>query len=273
MRFVARAMHWPSEVLPRRPPGRRQDVAGAERRARDRAQVRPDGAWRHARRGGDSRPPPHLHRLHAGPGAAEPVEDRHAQPAVPARRDRQAGHGLPRRPVVGAAGSARPGAEPHLQRPLRRGRLRPVGRDVRGHQQFDEHPAGAAGPDGSHPPGRLHRGREAQHRPALPAAQAAEEQRRQGRGDGAHRRCAARDHPLLHAGGGRAFAGARDLQDLPQGGQGHPARPVQGPGRRDRGQPQRLSGRAQARLRPRREEEPGRTGRRPGVSATAARPT
>jgi ATP-dependent Lon protease len=101
-----------------------------------------------------------------------------AQPAVPARRDRQARHGLPWRPVQRAAGSAGPGAEPHLQRPLRRGRLRPVGRDVRRHVQLDEHPAGAAGPDGSHPPGGLHRRREAQHRAALPAAQAAEEQRR-----------------------------------------------------------------------------------------------
>ena len=60
-------------------------------------------------------------------------------------------------------------------------------RDVRGHQQLHEHPAGAAGPHGSHPPGRLHRRREAQHRAALPAAQAAEEQRRQGPRDGPHR--------------------------------------------------------------------------------------
>ena len=35
-----------------------------------------------------------------------------AQPAVPARRDRQDGHGLPRRSVLGAARGARPGAEP-----------------------------------------------------------------------------------------------------------------------------------------------------------------
>ena len=87
-------------------------------------------------------------------------EGRHAQSAVPARRDRQARHGLPRRPVERAARGARPGAEPHLQRPLRRGRLRPVGRDVRRHLELDEHPAGAAGPDGSHPPLGLHRGRE-----------------------------------------------------------------------------------------------------------------
>ena len=108
------------------PPGVGKTSLGQSDRARDRAQVRPHGAGRRARRGRDPRPPPHLHRLDAGQGAAEPDQGRHAQPAVPARRDRQARHGLPRRPVVGAARSARPGAEPHLQRPLRRGRLRPV---------------------------------------------------------------------------------------------------------------------------------------------------
>ena len=65
--------------------------------------------------------------------------------------------------------------------------------------ELDEHPAGAAGPDGSHPPGRLHRGREAQHRAALPVPQAGQEQRREGRRDGNHRERAPRDHPLLHA--------------------------------------------------------------------------
>ena len=65
-------------------------------------------------------------------------------------------------------------------------------RDVHRHLELDEHPAGAARPDGSDPPGRLHRGREAQHRAALPAAQAAEEQRRQGRRDGASPKAAIR---------------------------------------------------------------------------------
>ncbi len=81
------------------PAGRGQDLARPERGARHRAQVRAHGAGRRARRGRDPRPPPHLHRLDAGQGAAEPDQGRHAQPAVPARRDRQAGHGLPRRPV------------------------------------------------------------------------------------------------------------------------------------------------------------------------------
>ena len=44
-----------------------------------------------------------------------------------------------------------------------------------------EHPGAAARPDGSDPPVRLHRGREDRDRQAVPAAQADEEQRHQGR--------------------------------------------------------------------------------------------
>ncbi len=168
------------------------------------------------------------------------------QPAVPARRDRQARHGLPRRSVVGAARGARPGAEPHLQRPLRRGRFRPVRHDVHRDLELDEHPAGAARPDGSDPAVGLHRGREGQHRAALPAAEAAQEQRRQGRGTRGRRIGDARHHPLLHPRGRRAFARARDLEDLPQGGQGLQLKQYDGQGGRRRGQPERLPRRAQA---------------------------
>jgi ATP-dependent Lon protease len=59
--------------------------------------------------------------------------------------------------------------------------------------QLDEHPAGAAGPHGSHPPVGLHRGREDQHRHQVPAAQADEEQRREGRRTVGHRGSAVRD--------------------------------------------------------------------------------
>jgi ATP-dependent Lon protease len=45
-----------------------------------------------------------------------------------------------------------------LQRPLPRGRLRPVGRDVRDHGQHAAHAAAADGPHGDHPHPRLHRG-------------------------------------------------------------------------------------------------------------------
>ena len=110
---AARRQGQGADPVPGRAPGRGQDLARPERGARHRPQVRAHGAGRRARRGRDPRPPPHLHRLDAGQGAAEPDQGRHAQPAVPARRDRQAGHGLPRRPVERAARGARPRAEPH----------------------------------------------------------------------------------------------------------------------------------------------------------------
>ena len=100
-----------------------------------------------------------------------------AQPAVPAGRSGQDGDGLPRRSELGAAGGARPRAELDIHRPLRRGRVRPVGRDVRRHGEHDEHPGAAARPDGSDPALRLHRGREDRDRAPVPAAEADEEQR------------------------------------------------------------------------------------------------
>jgi ATP-dependent Lon protease len=51
---------------------RGQDLAGAVHCQGHGPQVRAHGAGRHARRGRNPRPPPHLHRLHAGQGAAEP---------------------------------------------------------------------------------------------------------------------------------------------------------------------------------------------------------
>ena len=48
------------------------------------------------------------------------------QPGLHARRDRQGRHGLPWRPVIGAAGGARPRAEQHLPGQLPGGAVRPV---------------------------------------------------------------------------------------------------------------------------------------------------
>ncbi len=73
-------------------------------------------------------------------------------PAVPARRDRQDVDGLSRRPVLGAARGAGSGTEQHVQRPLPRGRFRPLGSDVRLHGEQPEHPRAALGPHGSDPP-------------------------------------------------------------------------------------------------------------------------
>ena len=93
------------------------------------------------------------------------------EPGRAAGRDRQGRLRLPRRPGGRAARGARPGAEPHVPRPLPRGRPRPVRRAVPGHgQRGRDHPAGPAGPDGAGHPRRLHRGRQGRHRPRLPAA-------------------------------------------------------------------------------------------------------
>ena len=72
-----------------------------------------------------------------------------------------------------------------VQRPLPRGRLRPVERDVRHDRQHAQHPAGADGPHGDHPHRRLHRGREGRDRQAAPAAQrdGQARPRREGMGD------------------------------------------------------------------------------------------
>ena len=59
-----------------------------------------------------------------------------------------------------------------FQRPLPRGRLRPLGRDVRDHGQHAAHAAAAAGPHGDHPHPGLHRGREGRDRQAPPDPQA-----------------------------------------------------------------------------------------------------
>ena len=74
-----------------------------------------------------------------------------------------------------------PGTEQHLQRPLPRGRLRPLRRDVRDHGQHPAHSAAAAGPHGNYPPAGLHRGREGRDRQTPPDPQADEVPWAQGR--------------------------------------------------------------------------------------------
>ena len=115
------------DPLPRRarPASARPALAQVDR-ARHRPQVRAPVARRRARRGRDPRPPPHLHRRAARQDHPVAEEGRLEQPGVPARRGRQDVDRLPRRSVGGAARGARPRAEPHLQRPLPRPRLRPL---------------------------------------------------------------------------------------------------------------------------------------------------
>ena len=113
-----------ADPLPGGPARSRQDLPRQVGGAGYGAQLRALLARRRARRGRDSRPPPHLYRLASGQDRPVDEEGEVVQPALPPRRGRQDGRRLPRRPRLGAAGGARPGAEQHLQRPLSRSRLR-----------------------------------------------------------------------------------------------------------------------------------------------------
>ena len=167
-----------ADPVPGRAARRGQDLAGALDRQGDRAQLRPAVARRRARRGGDSRPPPHVHRRAARQDHPVAQEGGDPEPGLPARRDRQDVDGLSRRPLGGAARGAGPGAEQHLQRSLPGPRLRPVGRDVHHHGELPARdPDPAAGSDGDHPAARLHRVREGLDRGAVPDPQAEARQR------------------------------------------------------------------------------------------------
>ena len=181
-----------ADPLLRRPARRRQDQPGAVDRPRARARADPDVARRRARRGRDPRPPADLRRRHAGPDHPGDPPGRHERPGLRAGRGRQARQRLAGRPLVGAAGGARPGAEQHLPRPLPGRRLRPVEGDVhRDGQPARPDPAAAARPDGDPRAERLHRRGQAQYRPPLPDPQAAQGARPAGRADtpGPTRRC------------------------------------------------------------------------------------
>ena len=82
--------HGRTDPLPRRTAGRRQDVARPLDRARARPQVRAHVARRRARRSGDPRTSPHVHRLDAGTRHPGDAPRRSRESGDPARRDRQA---------------------------------------------------------------------------------------------------------------------------------------------------------------------------------------
>src|SRR3546814_6721743 len=91
-----------------------------------------------ARRGRDARPPADLYRRTAGQDRQQPAQGGDEQSAVPARRDRQAGPGFPRRSGLGAARGARSRTEQQVPGSLSGGRYRPVGRDVRSEEHTSE---------------------------------------------------------------------------------------------------------------------------------------
>ena len=127
------------DPLLRRPARRRQDVARPVDRAHARAQVRAPLRRRRARRGGDPRPPAHVHRRDARHDHPRAARRRVDEPRAADRRDRQDGRRLPRRPGVGDARGARPGAEQDVPRPLPRPAVRPLEGALHLHREHDRH--------------------------------------------------------------------------------------------------------------------------------------
>ena len=125
-RLEAQARPAGADPLLRRPARRRQDLARPVDRAHARAEVRAALGRRRPRRGGDPRPPPHVHRRHARHDHPRAARRRVDEPGAPDRRDRQDGRRRARRPRERDARGARPGAEPHLPRPLPRPPVRPL---------------------------------------------------------------------------------------------------------------------------------------------------
>ncbi len=96
-----------SDPVPRRTSRRGQDLAWQVDRECHGPRVRAHEPRRRARRSGDPRPSPHLHRFDARQGHPVDEEGQADQSVVPAGRDRQDGSGLPRRSRGGSARSSR----------------------------------------------------------------------------------------------------------------------------------------------------------------------
>ncbi len=97
------------------PPRRRQDLPRQVDRQGHRPRVRASVPRRRAGRGRDPRSPPDLHRLDARQDRPVDAEGQDLEPAHPARRDRQDGHGFPWRPLRGSPGGAGSRAELDVQ--------------------------------------------------------------------------------------------------------------------------------------------------------------
>ena len=207
----------------RGPAGSGQDVARQVHRPRPGPQVRAHFHGRHARRGRNPRPPPHLYRSAAGPDYSGPAARRDQRPRVHARRSGQARARFPRRPGLRPARSARPRAELHLPRQLPGCSVRLVQGPLHHHgQRARSRSRRAARPHGDHLARRLHGAREDRHRLPLPdpAADQGKRSRRRNRHP-FRRRGRALHRPPLHPRGGRAQPGAENRRDLPQAGPAH----------------------------------------------------
>ena len=201
------------------PPGVGKTTLGAKRGAGAGAEVCAHLAGRDARRGGAARSPADVHRRAAGAGDPESEAGGDQRPGVHAGRGGQAGAGLQGRSGERAAGGAGPGAEQYLSRQLSGPAVRPVEGAVHLYGEPARSGAGAAaGPDGDHRADGIHRGREGGDSDQVPDSAADKGERDRSGADrvsgGEHRAARA----ALHAGGGRAQAGAADWNDLPQAG-------------------------------------------------------
>ena len=147
-----------------------------------------------------------------------------------------------------------------VQRPLSRGRLRSLERDVHHHGEHAQHPAALDGPHGDHPHRRLHREREGGDRAQAPDPELDHQARARPEGMVDRRRGPEAPDPPLHPRGGRAQPRARALDAGPQGREGADAQQEDQGGEDHRRESRRLSRRAEVSLRRDRGERSDRRG-------------
>ena len=244
----------------RRPAGRGQDVDRQVDRPVAGAEVRPRGPGRRPRRGRHPRPPPHLRRRHARPDHPGNEAGRHQEPRLPARRGRQARRLVPGRPGQRTAGSARPGPERHVHRPLPERAVRPQRGPLHRHGQLPpEHPRPAPGPHGGRRLRRLHRAREGRDRQEVPDPPPARGVGAVRPADPVHRRGGDGDRQPVHPGKRRPPARAADRRGDAEGRTQAGRRRADRPDARARDRP-RAAGPAQGPSRACRRGQRGRRG-------------